>query len=87
MIPYTQEDIRFTSKDGHLYLFVLQTPSSAVSVKSLGRAAEFAQPIRSISLVGSNEPVRWQQNEEELVIEKPAQFPSADVVSYQVTFQ
>jgi alpha-L-fucosidase len=87
VIPYTQEDIRFTSKDGHLYLFVLQTPSRDVSVKSLGRTAEFGQAIRSISLVGSNAPVRWQQHEQELVIEKPAQFPSADVVSFQITFQ
>jgi alpha-L-fucosidase len=85
-IPYTQADIRFTTKGGRLYLFVLAVPTEAVAVTSLGLAAEFGRPVGSISLVGSDERVRWSQGREALVIEKPERPPCADVVSYRVTW-
>jgi alpha-L-fucosidase len=86
-LPYTQNDIRFTTRDGRLYMFVMAIPTEAIAVKSLGLAAGLAPPIAVVSLVGSNEPVRWKQDEDALRIEKPARMPSADVISFKVTFK
>ena len=87
VIPFTQEDIRFTSKDGHLYVFVLRVPEAPVVVKTLGLSSEFAQPVKSVELVGSAEPVRWRQTDDALVIEKPGAFPSAEVVSFRLSLE
>jgi alpha-L-fucosidase len=86
-LPYTQNDIRFTTRDGKLYVFVMAIPTEIVAVRSLGLAAGLAPPIASVSLVGSNEPVQWKQDEDALRIEKPARMPSADMISFKVTFQ
>ncbi len=86
-LPYTQNDIRFTTREGKLYVFVMAIPTETVAVKSLGLTAGLAPSIASVSLVGSNEPVRWKQDEDALRIEKPARMPNADVISFKVTFQ
>jgi len=86
-LPFTQDDIRFTTNRGALYAFVLKLPESAVRVKSLGAAAPYGAKIASISLVGSPETVAWRQEADALVIEKPAQFPCAHVVAYKITLQ
>jgi alpha-L-fucosidase len=86
-IPYTQEDIRFTAKNGALYVYVLAIPTKAVTVKSLGLGAEFAQPIAEIKLVGSDERITWKQSRDGLIIEKPVKFPSEDVIAFKATFK
>jgi alpha-L-fucosidase len=86
-IPYTSQDIRFTSKSGQLYMFVLAVPTERIVVKALGSSAPTATKIQSIALVGSEEQLRWQQNADELVIEKPTHMPSADVISFRLTLQ
>lgn len=86
-IPFTQADIRFTTKDGHVYVFVLDLPEKPVVVNALGNASEFGQKIATISLVGSTEKVSWRQDADALVIEKPARMPSENVISYKVTFE
>ncbi len=86
-VPYTPQDIRFTAKNGKLYIFPLAIPTDVLVVKTLGTGAEFAAPVKSIALVGSDEPVRWQQANDGLHIEKPAHLPSDNVISYTVTFQ
>jgi len=87
VIPYTSEDIRFTTKDGQLYIFLLIEPSGSITVKSLGLDAATAKKIKTVALVGSAESVRWQQDAAALHIEKPDRLPSADVISYRVVFE
>lgn len=84
VIPYTQEDIRFTTKDGHLYAFVLHPPDRPLVVHSLGLGSEFGRPIASITLVGSAESVRWRQTDTAVEIDPPAVLPSENVFSYKI---
>ncbi len=86
-IPYGPEDIRFTTKGGKLYIFLLAEPTGAIAVKSLGLAAPTGRHVKEIALVGSDETVRWQQDAAALHIEKPDRLPSADVISYRVTLE
>jgi len=87
VIPYTAEDLRFTTKNGKVYLFTLTEPTAPVVVKTLGLAAAPALRVKAIALVGSDEPVRWQQDGAALTIQPPAHLPSADVISYRLTLE
>lgn len=84
LIPFTQEDIRFTTNHGALYVFVLKLPETAVRVKSLGTASPSGVKVTSVDLVGASEPVTWRQEAEALVIEKPEHFPCDDVIVYKL---
>jgi len=86
-LPYTQEDIRFTTKDGALFAFVMALPTKAITIESLGLDAELVRPIRAIELVGSREPVRWEQGRDTLTIQKPGRFPSENVIAFKITFR
>lgn len=86
-LPYTQDDVRFTVKNGKLYLFVMAPPTQTLSVKALGRTARTFQAIGEIALVGSDEPVRWQQDDDALRIECPRQLPCEEVISFRLTLR
>ena len=86
-VKYGQEDIRFTTKDGALYAYVLGVPTGAISIKSLGSGAEVSQAISDVKLLGSDEALKWEQGKEALVIEKPEKIVSEDVIAFKVTFK
>jgi alpha-L-fucosidase len=86
-IKYTPQDLRFTTKDGALYVYVMATPTEAVTIKSLATSAEHTQPVAEVKLLGSDEQIRWSQSSDGLVIEKPAAFPTEDVVAFRVVFK
>jgi alpha-L-fucosidase len=86
-IKYGQADVRFTTKDGALYAYVLGVPTDTISIKSLGSAAEFAQPISDVKLLGSDETIKWDQGKEALTIEKPEKIVSENVIAFKVIFK
>jgi alpha-L-fucosidase len=70
--PFTANDVRFTTKNGDIYAFVLGTPTGPVSIRSLGKdAGLLGGPIASVSLLGSDQELKWLQNADALVIEEP----------------
>jgi alpha-L-fucosidase len=85
-IPYTQDDVRFTTKDGYLYAYVLALPERQITITSLANGAEFARPVASVELVGSDEPLRWEQTAEGLVIQKPETMSGENVAAFKVAF-
>lgn len=86
-IPYTQDDLRFTTRDGRLYVFVLSPPARPVEVTSLALGGEFARPVGRVELVGSDEQIKWRQTDGALVIEPPAALPCEDVISFRITWK
>jgi alpha-L-fucosidase len=84
--PFTAEDIRFTTKGDTLYAIELGAPTNTVAIKSLGTAAKLLdQPIRSITLLGSDEKVEWTQTAAALTINAPAKSPNNIAVVYKIT--
>ena len=43
--------------------------------------------IVSVTLMGSNEKINWQQDSQKLVIKKPAQLPDWSVLGFNVLLQ
>jgi alpha-L-fucosidase len=86
-VKYTPQDLRFTTKDGALFVYVMATPTEAITVKSLATGAENSQPVADVKLLGSDEALHWTQSADGLVIDKPAAFPTQDVVAFKVAFK
>jgi alpha-L-fucosidase len=86
-VKYTAADLRFTTKDGALYVFALGVPTDDIAVKALGRSSATTQPVSKIKLLGSDAPITWDQADDALTIHKPNQFSSQDVVAFKIDFQ
>jgi alpha-L-fucosidase len=79
--PYTPEDIRFTTKDGFLYVIEMAWPhDNTVHVHAL---RGLASKIESVQLLGSSTPVSWSQQPDGLSLT----LPSAPPASYAYTFK
>jgi len=73
---YTSEDIRFTQKDGVLYAIVLDWPTDAIEIKSLGYEGKlYPNEIKSISLIGSDASIKWEHKAQSLKVQFPDKKP------------
>lgn len=85
-IIYTQNDIRFTYKQsGELYMFVMDKPDANIVVKSLGRnMAILNKEISSITMLGSDEEIKWTRTADSLTIDLPEEFPSELAIGFKI---
>jgi alpha-L-fucosidase len=82
------KDIRFTTKDGILYAFCLGQPAEDIVVRSLGKNSKLIdKQIASVKMMGSTGKVRWTQENDRMIIRKPSQFPSWQVLGYKIEFK
>lgn len=77
LIPkYTSKDIRFTQNGKNLYAICLDWPGEKITVRTLGTKGKlYPGDIKSISLLGGNEIIIWEQTEEGLVVQFPKEKP------------
>ena len=71
--PYTAQDIRFTTKNGNVYAYLMAWPADGQAV--IRSLAAGAGKISSVSLLGSREKLDWQQTDKALVAKLPTQKP------------
>lgn len=68
-------DVRFTQgKDGAVYAFIMAVPTDGevLKIRALGKdAGLLAKEIRSVSLLGCNDTIRWEQEPGQLRIDCP----------------
>jgi len=85
---YQPTDIRFTTKDGVLYVFCMNTPVDNVQIQSLGKLSKYSnKEIASVSMLGSKEKIQWKQGDSSLAITKPAVLPDFKVVTFAIEFK
>jgi alpha-L-fucosidase len=84
--PMTADDVRFTERDGAIYMIQLGSPSRALTVNALGRnAGRLDRPIGSIVLLGSEEKLTWKQGGDALSLAAPQSVPSPEALVYRIT--
>jgi alpha-L-fucosidase len=81
---YQETDLRFTTKGKTLYTFCMENPTGDVHIKSLGLSTETGKKVSSIKLLGSTEKIKWTQNGEEVLIQKPTQLPAYNTVVFAI---
>ncbi len=79
-IKFTAKDIRFNQNGKVLYVTVMGEPDSNTIVKNLSNKVK----IKKIEMLGSKNKVNWNQNNKELVIEKPSAIPNKIAIVYKV---
>jgi alpha-L-fucosidase len=85
--PYSAADIRFTTKDGHLYAFVLAPPTEDILIKTLGTGGPLKEQITSIVLLGSSETLKWSRSTAGLTIKRPESLPCQYVAGLRITLK
>jgi alpha-L-fucosidase len=82
--PVTADDVRFTTRNGNVYMIQLGVPTQELKVQSLGIAArQLDRPIENITLLGSDEKLDWKQAES-LTIAAPKSSPSPEALVYKI---
>jgi alpha-L-fucosidase len=86
-VPYTPQDIRFTTKGDSLYAYALAIPGDGrVVIKSL--AANSPQTggnaVKNISLLGHDGKLDWSQTAEGLVVKLPEKLPGELTVTFRI---
>jgi len=85
---YSAKDIRFTTKGNTLYAYCLGKPDGDILIKSLAKPKKSGdKPIASIVMVGSKEKISWKQTAEALIIKKPENLPSWQVIGFKIEFK
>ena len=85
---YTAQDIRFVKKGDVLYALVMAIPTSDIRIASLGKSSQFSgKMIASVGLLGSSEPLKWKQENDALVIDKPSTMPCEFVLAFKIEFE
>lgn len=68
--PFTHEDIWFTTKENSIYALSLQWPEDGeVLIKSI--TSERAKNVQNVRLLGSDKPLKWNQDTEGLHLSLP----------------
>jgi alpha-L-fucosidase len=85
---FNAKDIRFTTKDGFLYAYCLGTPAEDIVIKYLAKGSKFeSAPVASVKMLGSDQKIRFSQNEAGLVIRKPSKMPAWQVIGFKIEFK
>ena len=86
--PMTADDVRFTTRDGAIYMIQLGVPVQPLSVKALSASARLLdRPIDAITLLGSDEKVEWKAGESELSVSVPHSAPSPEALVYKIALK
>ncbi len=84
-VPWTIEDFRFTQKDGKVYVFQMKWPEGGKTViRSLSQGN--VPNVVSVSVLGYDGPVKFEQTSRGLAIDLPEHKPSEFTQCYRVAF-
>jgi alpha-L-fucosidase len=79
---FTAQDIRFTTKNNALYAICLGWPGSEVTIGTL--RALYPDEIEAVSMLGSDQPLKWKLDQDGLTIETPAERPCEHAYVFKV---
>ena len=82
---YGHEEVRFTTKDGVLYVIVLNPKDGEINLPSLGLKSKYcSQKISSIKMIGSNTKIKFIQSSEILSIYIPNKRPNKYATVFKI---
>jgi alpha-L-fucosidase len=70
-IKYQEGDVRFTRKGNTLYILSMVPPTGSFKVTLLGKKSAPDLAIKTVTLLGSNEAVTWERDDDSLRLSAP----------------
>jgi alpha-L-fucosidase len=84
---YTARDIRFTTKGNDFYAIVLNwNDGGETLVKSLDKAAVADAKILRVSMLGTDEEIKWEQTDGGLRLSFPGESPCKYACTFKISF-
>ena len=85
--PFTADDLRFTTRDGILYVIGLAWPKdNKIKIKTLAAGSDlYTDEIKSIALLGSDTKLEWDRAGDGLTVQLPSEHPSDYAYVLRVT--
>ena len=81
----TAEDVRFTTKGGNLYAFVMGWPEKEASIPALALGGKNSVPkFRNVALLGHGGKLKWTQDESGFKVQLPETKPSDHAVAFRI---
>ena len=85
---FSSTDIRYTTKGDKLYAYCMSAPTEDIKLTSLGKNSKLNdKAILAVKMLGSKDKMVWNQQDDALVISKPAILPEWKVVGFEITFK
>jgi alpha-L-fucosidase len=86
--PYTWRDIRFTTKDGYLYAYILDWPGAGkqVTIQNITLMNTRIEPVKTVSMLGVDEPIEWEQHPDGLIVTMPDTRPGDHAFGLKIGF-
>ena len=87
MFSLSDQDVRFTTKGGVLYAYVMGVPADlTVRIRALGAASSLLEgrKVSDVRMLGSLSPVGWSQNDDALEISVPEDFDTDKAICFAV---
>jgi alpha-L-fucosidase len=81
-VSYTAQDVRFTAKEDALYAICLGWPGKELILHSLKYL--YPEEIRSVSMLGSPEPLGWSLGGDGLKVQTPGQRPCEHAFVFKI---
>ncbi|MBP0905423.1 alpha-L-fucosidase [Mariniflexile gromovii] len=81
---YSAKDIRFTTKNGNIYAFVLAKPTEDIVIKTLKEHDVLKNKIKNVTLLGSDEKIVWKQTKDGLTIKLPKNIPGQPAIGFEI---
>ncbi|MCK4920228.1 MAG: alpha-L-fucosidase [Bacteroidales bacterium] len=87
--PYTKKDIRYTTKDGVLYAFVLDWPGKGKTVlcEHLAPMNTRIGTISNVTMLGYDGELKWEQHPNGLMVDMPEKAPNANAIGLKISFE
>ncbi|MBP1841263.1 alpha-L-fucosidase [Formosa algae] len=83
--PYGHNEVRFTTKDGVLYMFVLNPSEGEITIPALGLQSQYnPKKIQSISMIGNENPIQYNQDIRNLTLKIPKTRPNPYAVVFAI---
>jgi alpha-L-fucosidase len=83
--PYGNDEVRFTTRKGKLYIFVLNPKSGKIELPALGlKSPEKPNKIKSVKLIGSKNKIEFEQDDDKLTFTVPENRPNKYTSVFEV---
>ena len=88
-IVYTSSDIRYTKRsDNEFYAIVMDKPQGDIVMRTLStQIGALNSKILNVELLGSQEKVKWERNEDGLIIQAPLSYPSNYAHAFRIVLE
>ncbi|HWB83282.1 MAG TPA: alpha-L-fucosidase [Bryobacteraceae bacterium] len=83
--PYTGKDIRFTTRNGALYAFLMAWPGEQAVITSLGSGENVKGGVRRVELLGHKGGLKFSQNAAGLRVDMPPEPPCKYAYALKIT--